>query len=74
MRLLFLWLAVVIFTVTTNDKALSKQKNVFEITIVDTPRYSSTLEITFYNDSASFKLMDLHQVKVNNAKKKNVHG
>ena len=41
MRLLYLWLAVVIFTVTPNNKALSKQKNVFKITIVDRPRYSS---------------------------------
>lgn len=70
MRLLYLWLAVVIFTVIPNNKALSKQKNVFKITIVDRPRYSSTLDITFYDDSASFKLMDLHKVKINNAKKK----
>lgn len=66
MRLLYLWLAVVIFTVIPNNKALSKQKNVFKITIVDRPRYSSTLDITFYDDSASFKLMDLHKVKINN--------
>ena len=72
MRLLYLWLAVVIFTVIPNNKALSKQKNVFKITIVDRPRYSSTLDITFYDDSASFKLMDLHKVKINNAKKKSV--
>ena len=57
MRLLYLWLAVVIFTVIPNNKALSKQKNVFKITIVDRPRYSSTLDITFYDDSTKMMIL-----------------